>query len=58
MTDTFDERKEALLHRYDTELLIEALQISADDLLEAFEQQLIEYFEKQDMLDEEEADEY
>ena len=41
MALTFDEQREKILHRLDIELILETLQITADELLDRFEDKLI-----------------
>ena len=43
---TLDELKDRLLSYYDTELLIEELQIEAHELLDRFEDKLIQKYEQ------------
>ena len=44
--DTFDERREKVLREYDADLLVEMLDISAPELLDRFEDKLMQYFEE------------
>jgi hypothetical protein len=54
MSLTLEEIKERLLHLYDPDDLIEALQISAEDILDRFEDKLIRKLDKfQDDLEDE-----
>jgi hypothetical protein len=54
MSLTLEEIKERLLHLYDPDDLIEALQISAEDILDRFEDKLIRKLDEfQDDLEEE-----
>lgn len=46
MSLTLHELKEKMLERYDPDLLVEILEISAEELLEAFEDKLIDRFTK------------
>ncbi len=46
MSLTLYELKEKLLERYDPDLLLEMLEISAEDLLNAFEDKVIDKFAK------------
>jgi hypothetical protein len=41
MTLTYDEKREKILHRLDIEIIIEALQITADELLDRFDDKLL-----------------
>ena len=45
---TFEERKEHLLREADPDILLEVLQITAEELLDRFEDRLIIYFERED----------
>lgn len=54
MSLTLEEIKERLLHLYDPDDLIEALQISAEDILDRFEDKLIRKLDEfQDDLEDE-----
>lgn len=54
MSLTLEEIKERLLHLYDPDDLIEALQISSEDILDRFEDKLIRKLDEfQDDLEEE-----
>lgn len=46
MSLTLPELKEKLLQRYDADILIEMLNISAEELLDAFDEKIIDRFEK------------
>lgn len=41
MTLTFDEKREKIIVQYDIELLVELLQINAEELLDRFEDRLM-----------------
>jgi|TARA_R100000234_G_C4845822_1_gene113062 hypothetical protein len=55
MSFTFEELKEAIVREYDVDLVCEILQVSVEDLLDAFEDKLIIHREK---FDEENLREY
>ena len=58
MSLTLEEIKERLLRLYDPDDLIEALQISAEDLLDRFEDKLLKHIEEFQEDLEEETHEY
>ena len=45
---TFEERKEEFLREYDVDLILEALQIDAEELVDMFEARLMTFFERED----------
>jgi hypothetical protein len=57
---TLEETKERLLRLYDPDDLLEALQISSDEILDRFEDKLIMRLEAfwEELLEEDEEDEY
>ena len=61
MSLTMDEIKERILRLYDPDDLLEALEISAEELLDRFEDKLInrlDTFEEELQVEEEDEDEY
>ena len=61
MSLTMDEIKERILRMYDPDDLLEALEISAEELLDRFEDKLInrlDKFEEELQVEEEDEDEY
>ena len=61
MSLTMDEIKERILRMYDPDDLLEALEISAEELLDRFEDKLInrlDIFEEELQVEEEDEDEY
>ena len=58
MSLTLEEIKERLLRLYDPDDLIEALKISAEDLLDRFEDKLLKHIEEFQEALEEETHEY
>jgi hypothetical protein len=61
MSLTMDEIKERILRMYDPDDLLEALEISAEELLDRFEDKLInrlDTFEEELQVEEEDEDEY
>lgn len=46
MTYTLEELKERILENYDPDDIVEALELSTEDLLDAFEQKLIDNLHK------------
>ena len=61
MSLTMDEIKERILRMYDPDDLLEALEISAEELLDRFEDKLInrlDTFEEELQVEEENEDEY
>jgi len=61
MSLTMDEIKERILRLYDPDDLLEALEISAEELMDRFEDKLInrlDRFEEELQVEEEDEDEY